>query len=70
MDAQMYTQNSARINGREVAHYLVNTEVGQIHVIQYEKTDLEIVTELVFNDYDKAEKKFSNICKQMLDGKK
>lgn len=70
MDARMYLQNTATINGRKVEHYLVDTEVGQINIIQYEQVGYEIVTELVFNNYDKAEKKFANICKQILNGKK
>ena len=70
MDARMYLQNTATINGRKVWHYLVDTEVGQVNIVQYEKVGLEIVTDLIFNDYDKAEKKFGNICKQILNGKR
>lgn len=70
MDARMYLQNTATINGRRVWLYLVDTDAGQINIVQYEKVGLEIVTELIFNDWDKAERKFNTICKRMLDGKK
>lgn len=70
MDARMYTQNTATINGRKVQHYLIDTEIGQVNVIQYEKPGFEIATELIFNDYEKAEKKFATICKQIINCKK
>lgn len=70
MEARIYTQNTATINGRKIWHYLVDTDIGQICVVQYEKSTKEIVTELIFNDWDKAEKKFRSVCKQMLNGKK
>lgn len=67
MDARMFTQNTAKINGRRVNHYLVDTDIGQINIVQYEKPTMEIVTEIIFNDWDKAEKKFNTICKKILD---
>lgn len=70
MEARMFTQNTATINGRKISHFLIDTDIGQISVIQYEKPTLEIVTELIYNDWDKAEKKFNSICKQILDGKR
>ena len=70
MEARMFTQNVATINGRNIGHYLIDTDIGQISVIQYEKPDRCIATELIYNDWDKAEKKFSSICKQILDGKR
>ena len=73
MEANIYTQHIATINGRNVAHYLVATSVGHINVIQYEKAKPyypELETILIYEDYEKAEKKFNSICKQMLDGKR
>lgn len=70
METVMYTQNTAKINGREINHYLMDTPIGQINIIQYEKPSLEIETELIYNNYEKAEKRFSTICKQMLNGKR
>lgn len=66
----MFTQNSAVINGRKVYQYLIDSDIGKISVIQYGKPTLEIVTELIYNDWDKAEKRFNTICKQILDGKR
>lgn len=70
MDARMYLQNTATINGRNIWHYLVDTEVGQVNIIQCEKVGLEIDTTLIFNDYEKAEKKFESVCRQVINGKK
>lgn len=70
MEANLYTQSIATINGRNIGHYLVDTSVGQINVIQYEKPSREIETVLIYNDYDKAERKFNSICKQIVDGKR
>lgn len=70
METVMYTQNTAKINGREVNHYLIDTAIGQINIVQYEKPELELTTELIYNDYEKAERRFSTICKQILNGKR
>ena len=35
-NAKIYTQNESKINGRGVWHYLIDTPIGQIHVIGYE----------------------------------
>lgn len=72
MEASIYTQNLATINGRNIGHYLVDTSVGQINVIQYEKRKPdypELETILIYGDYEKAERKFNNICKQILNGR-
>lgn len=73
MEAKVYTQSIATINGRNIAHYLVDTPIGQINVIQYEKPKPDypaLETILIYGDYEKAEKKFNTLCKQMVDGKK
>lgn len=70
METVMYTQNTAKINGREVNHYLIDTAIGQINIVQYEKPELELTTELIYNDYEKAERRFNTICKQILNGKR
>ena len=72
MEAKLYTQNIATVNGRNVGHYLVDTSVGQINVIQYEKPKPyypELETILIYGDYEKAEKKFNSLCKKMVDGR-
>ena len=70
MEAKMYTQNIATVNGRNIGHYLVDTMVGQINVIQYEKTDAELETILIYGNYDKAEKKFKRVCNDILNGRR
>ena len=70
MDAKLYTQNLATVNGRNIGHYLVDTIVGQINVIQYEKPGMEIETILIYGDYEKAEKKFERICSDILKGRR
>lgn len=73
MEAKLYTQHLATINGRNIGHYLVDTPIGQINVIQYEKPKPyypELETVLIYGEYDKAERKFGSLCKQMADGKR
>ena len=67
--ANMYQQEHANINGRGVWHYLIDTQIGQIHVVEYEGRGMEIKTHLILNDNDKAEKLFKKCCKDLLDGK-
>lgn len=66
----MYTQNIATVNGRNIGHYLVDTMVGQINVIQYEKPTAELETILIYGDYEKAEKKFARVCNDILNGRR
>ena len=70
MEAKMYTQNIATIHGRNIGHYLVDTPIGQINVIQYEKPSMELETALIYGDYEKAEKKFERICNDILKGRR
>lgn len=70
MEAQMYTQNIATINGRNIGHYLVTTSVGQINIIQYEKPSEEIETILIYGDYEKAERTFTKVCNDILKGRR
>ena len=67
--ANMYQQEHATIYGRNVWHYLIDTAIGQIHVVQFEKRGSKIYEKLIFNDNDKAEKVFKTFCKDLLDGK-
>ena len=67
--ANMYQQEHATIFGRNVWHYLIDTAIGQIHVVQYEGRGTEIVEKIIMNDNDKAEKLFKKFCKDLLSGK-
>ena len=68
MQAYFYTQQQNVINGRNVWHHLIDSPIGHIHAVQYEKETLEIVTFLIEADNDKAERKFKSICKAILNG--
>lgn len=64
--ANMYMQNHCEINGRNVWHYLIDTAIGQINVVQWERPDMELETVYIPNDYDKAERKYHRVCKNLL----
>lgn len=66
--ANMYQQEHATIFGRNIWHYLIDTAIGQIHVVQYE-TRNEIHEQVIMNNNTKAEKVFKKFCKDLLDGK-
>lgn len=67
--AQMYQQEHATIHGHGVWHYLVDTSIGQIHVVEYEARGMEMITKIVLNDNGKAERLFKSFCKLLLSGK-
>ena len=41
-NAKLYTQNESKINGRGVWLYLIDTPIGQIHVVEYENPQMEL----------------------------
>jgi len=68
-NAKFYTQKESKINGRGVWHYLIDTPIGQIHVVEYENKQMELVRFLIDSDLEKATQKFFAICKKILAGK-
>lgn len=64
-----YTQNHAQVGTRNIWHYLLDSEVGQVHIVQYEKPGKELETFLFYYDNEKAEKKFKSLVKRMVEGK-
>lgn len=66
---EVYTQEHATIYGHNVWHYLADTTIGQIHIVQYEARGMEINTKLFFNRNDLAEKEFRKCCNGLLNGK-
>ena len=68
MEAKVYEQEHATIYGHNVWHYLIDTPIGQIHVVDYE-AQREIKRIIIDADNQKAEKTFKRICHQMTDGK-
>lgn len=69
METKFYQQNHSIINGRNVWHYLITTPVGDYHLIHYEQQDMAIKEFIIPNSNDKAEKKFDQICIQMVKGR-
>lgn len=65
----LYTQQHNTINGRNIWHYLIDTPIGHIHVVQYEAPSMEITRFIIDADNVKAERKFASICKGILNGK-
>jgi hypothetical protein len=68
-NAKLYTQNESQINGRGVWHYLIDTPIGQIHIVEYENPQKELIRFLIDNNLKKATLKYNNICKKILAGK-
>ena len=66
--AKLYQQNHSTINGRGVWHYLLDTSIGQINLVEYEQRDLTLKRYIIDWDYEKAEKKYDQLCIQMIKG--
>ena len=65
--ANMYQQEHAVIYGRNVWHWLIDTAIGQIHIVQYEASYRgEIIEEVIRNNNTKAEKAFKKFCNKIL----
>jgi hypothetical protein len=58
----------AEIYGHNVWHWMDNTIIGEIHIVQYETKDMSIKEEYTrFNS--EAEKIFKRFCNRILSGK-
>ena len=68
MFAAIYRQNHSTINGRQIFHYLINTSIGQFNIIEYEQRDLALKRYIIDGDYEKSEKKYDQLCIQMIKG--
>lgn len=65
--ANMYQQEHAVIYGRNVWHWLIDTAIWQIHIVQYEASYRgEIIEEVIRNNNTKAEKAFKRFCNKIL----
>lgn len=67
--AKLYCQKQNLINGRNVWLYLVSSSVGNISIVDYEETGLEIKRKIYEEHYEDAEKYFDSICRKILAGK-
>ena len=68
-NTKLYTQNETKINERGVWHYLIDAPIGQIHVVEYENPQKELIRFLIDNNLEKATLKYNSICKKILAGK-
>lgn len=66
---KLYTQQSSTINGRNVWHYLLDTPLGYIFVVEYEQPSKEIKRYIFDGDNDKATRKYSSLVKAIASGK-
>lgn len=67
---KIYTQEHAEIRYRNVWHYIIETELGDIHMVQWERKDQSLDEAFMLNDNTKAVRKFKQICKDILDYKR
>lgn len=67
MEARVYTQKTATICGRDVNFYLISSSIGNIAIVDYEQSNLEIKRKVFATDgsYDKAEAYFTRVCKKI-----
>lgn len=68
-NATLYTQNESKINGRGVWHYLIDAPIGQIHVVEYESPQKELIRFVINSNLEKATTKYNAICKNIVAGK-
>lgn len=68
MEAKVYTQAHSTINGRGVWHYLIDTPIGYIHIVEYEQKTMELKRFLFDGDNDAAERKYNTTIRKMLKG--
>lgn len=57
------------LNKRHVWLHIIESPIGDIYTVQYEKPHMELETKLFYNDFTKAEAYYKRICKKMVDGK-
>ena len=65
----LYTQQHSTINGRGVWHYLIDTALGHIHVVEYEQLDRTLKRYIFDGDNERAEVRYRTVSKLMLCGK-
>ena len=65
----LYTQQRSTINGRGVWHYLIDTALGHIHVVEYEQLDRTLKRYIIDGDNERAEVRYRTVSKLMLCGK-
>lgn len=64
--SDFYQQKHNQINGRNVWLWLCSTPIGNIFLVQYEEKEQYLTTFTFYNDPDKAERKFKQICNRII----
>ena len=59
----------AEFNGRHVWNYLIPSTIGNLYVVQHECVGLEVVDDYIGRSEQRAEQKFVQVTKKLLDGK-
>ena len=57
------------IYGRNVWLYEISTPLGNLYIVQWEKSTLELEEKYFGRNYSKADKYAVSICKKILEGK-
>ena len=67
MEAAIITLQESAINGRKATLYQVESPLAPIYVVQYQKKDEELETEVfAHNQREKANKRYMGAIKSML----
>lgn len=66
-----YLFDAMTFNDRHVWFQVIDTPIGNIYAVQYEKPkpDGSIETKLFYSDLEKAESCYKRTCKKMVDGR-
>jgi len=65
-DAEVFLMENATIRGREVARYLIEGPLIDLHVVQFELPGMELQTVVYPGDEQKAKNRFAYECKYIL----
>ena len=65
----LYTQQHSTINGYGIWHYMIDSPIGNIHIVEWESVGHELKRVIIDENNEKAEKKYNSILKKMIDGK-
>lgn len=67
-NAMLQLMAKATINGRTVWYYGIESELGWHYIVQWETKGLAI-DEALFGSEQKADKKYNQVCKKLIDNK-
>lgn len=65
----MSVAEHATIYGHNIWHYLIDTSIGEIHVVEFETKDMSLERKIFDGNKQKAENYFKKTARELLDGK-